>query len=115
MKKTGGAEGPQGKRGRKPERDIRTKDRLVAEVKAEIAALDPEHKLKKPPVEQAIASCLRHDAPPSPGHGGGKGAPLGQNSAMALYYKAAADLEEAAARSNHGVLPRFPTWETVRN
>ena len=65
MKRRNGP-GPQGKRGRKPKRDIRTKDRLVAEVKAEIAAIDPEHKLKKPPVEQAIASCLKHDATTQP-------------------------------------------------
>ena len=40
--------------------------------------------------------------PPSPGHGGGRDdAPLGPNSAKALYYKAAADLEK------HGPLEPF--------
>ena len=62
MKKQNG----QKKRGRKPKRDIRDKDGLVAEVKAEIAAIDPEHKLKNPPVEKAIANCLRHDTTTQP-------------------------------------------------
>jgi hypothetical protein len=94
--------GPQGKRGRKPKRCIRTKEGLVAEVKAEIAAIDPEHKLKKPPVEQAIANCLRRDATTQPRSWWWKDdAPLGLNSATALYYKAAADLEK------HGPLEPF--------
>ena len=93
---------PQGKRGRKPKRDIRTKDRLVAEVKAEIAAIGPERKLKKPPVERAIARCLKRDATTQPRSWWWKDdAPLGPNSATALYYKAAADLEK------HGPLEPF--------
>lgn len=85
---------PQGKRGRKPKRDIRDKDGLVAEVKAAMAAIDPEHKLKKPPVERAIKNCLRHNSTTQPRSWWWKDiAPLGLHSAIALYYKAAADLE----------------------
>lgn len=98
MKKQNG----QKKRGRKPKRDIRDKDGLVAEVKAEIAAIDPEHKLKNPPVEKAIANCLRHDTTTQPRSWWWmEDLPLGLNSAIALYYKAAADLEK------HGPLERF--------
>jgi len=101
MKKQNGL-GPQQKRGRKPKRDIRAKAGLVAEVKAEIAAIDPERKLSKPPVEQAVKNCLRHDATTQPRSWWWmEDSPLGPNSAIALYYKAAADLEK------HGPLEPF--------
>jgi len=79
-------------------------ERSIAEVKAEIAAIDPEHKLRKPPVEQAIANCLQHDATTQPRSWWWmEDSPLGLNSAIALYYKAAADLEK------HGPLEPFLT------
>src|SRR4051794_12375494 len=101
MKKQNGL-GRQQKRGRKPKRDIRAKAGLVAEVKAEFAAIDPEHKLSKPPVEQAVENCLRHDATTQPRSWWWmEHSPLGLHSAIALYYKAAADLEK------HGPLEPF--------
>ena len=84
--------GPQGKRGRKPKRTILTLRRLVAEVEAEVDELMKKTpKLKKPPIRQAIANCLRHGAEIQPHSWWWKNdVPLGLESAKALFYEAKA-------------------------
>jgi hypothetical protein len=84
------------KRGRKPKRTIQTFYRLVAEVEAEVAKLMKKNpKLKKPPVRQAIANCLRHDAATLPHSWWWKDdVPLGLDSAKALFYEAKAAIKK---------------------
>ena len=84
--------GPQGKGGRKPKRTILTFHRLVAEVEAEVDELMKKTpKLKKPPIRQAIANCLRHGAEIQPHSWWWKNdVPLGLESAKALFYEAKA-------------------------
>jgi hypothetical protein len=86
----------QRKRGRKPKRTIRTFHRLVAEVEAEVAELMKKiPKLKKRPVKQAIANCLRHDAETHPHSWWWKDdVPLGLNSAKALFFEAKAAIKK---------------------
>jgi hypothetical protein len=88
--------GPQGKRGRKPKRTILTLRRLVAEVEMEVAELMKKNpKLKKSPVRQAIANCLRRDAETRPHSWWWKNdVPLGLESAKALFYEAKAAIKK---------------------
>jgi len=98
--------GPQEKRGRKPKRT--TFHRLVAEVEAEVAQLMKKTpKLKRPPIRQAIANCLRHDAEIQPHSWWWKhDVPLGLDSAKALFFeaKAAIKKQRSVEPSSYGSL-----------
>jgi hypothetical protein len=80
----------QGKRGRKAKRTSSDLRGLVKEVDTEVTALLMRHpELKKRPVEQAVANCLRHDATTQPRSWWWTDSkPLDLDSAVMLYYRA---------------------------